>query len=166
MDSLDHHTFMGMALEEAEVAYLAREVPVGAVLLDAQGKVLARARNAPVGGSDPTAHAEILVLRKAAKALQNYRLPGTICYTTLEPCPMCMGAMLHARVNLLVYGAKDTKAGAAGTVVDLSAVPEFNHRIQVIAGVRAAECALLLQRFFRERRGSGNMTSGEVPKRP
>jgi tRNA(adenine34) deaminase len=154
MDSLNHHSFMGMALEEAEIAYLAGEVPVGAVLLDTHGRVLARAHNAPVGGSDPTAHAEVLVLRQAAKALQNYRLPGTICYSTLEPCPMCMGAMLHARVNLLVYGAQDDRAGAAGTVVDLSVVPEFNHRIQVIAGVRAEECALLLQRFFRERRGS------------
>jgi|WetSurSiteA1Bulk_404760.scaffolds.fasta_scaffold35396_2 tRNA(adenine34) deaminase len=153
MDGLDHHIFMGMALEEAEAAYQAQEVPVGAVLVDVQGNVLARAHNAPITHSDPTAHAEILVLRKAAKALQNYRLPGSICYTTLEPCLMCLGAMLWARVNILVYGAADARAGAGGTVLDLSAVPQFNHRIQVIGGVRADECALLLQRFFRERRG-------------
>jgi len=166
MDWLDHHTFMGMALAEAEAAYRAQEVPVGAVLLDAGGEVLARACNAPISRSDPTAHAEILVLREAAKALQNYRLPGTICYATLEPCSMCMGALLHARVSLLVFGAKDARAGAAGTVLDLSAVARFNHSIEVIGGVRAEECRQLLQRFFCERRAAGNMTSGEVPKRP
>jgi len=145
---------MELALAEARLAAGRGEVPVGAVVVAPDGSVVASAGNRTRELCDPTAHAEVLVLRQAAKALQNYRLAGTICYSTLEPCPMCMGAMLHARVNLLVYGAQDPRAGAAGTVVDLSVVPEFNHRIQVIAGVRAEECALLLQRFFRERRGS------------
>jgi tRNA(adenine34) deaminase len=166
MHMLDHHSFMGMALEEAEAACRAQEVPVGAVLVDARGTVLARAHNSPVSHCDPTAHAEILVLRQAAKALQNYRLPGTICFTTLEPCLMCLGAMLYARIETLVYGANDARAGAAGTVVDLSSVPHFNHRIKVIAGVRAEECAQLLQGFFRERRAQASLGNGEVPKRP
>lgn len=166
METLDHHSFMGMALEEARAAYLAQEVPVGAVLVDARGVVLARAYNSPISRCDPTAHAEILVLREAAKALQNYRLPSTICYSTLEPCPMCLGAMLYARVGMLVYGADDARAGAAGTVVDLSAEPHFNHRLEVIAGVRAEECVQLLRSFFRERRAHRSIGSGEVPKWP
>ena len=166
METVDHHSFMGLALEEARAAYLAEEVPIGAVLVDAQGNVLARAYNSPIARCDPTAHAEILVLREAAKALQNYRLTGTICYTTLEPCPMCLGAMLYARVATLVFGASDARAGAAGSVVDLSDEPRFNHRLEVIAGVRGDECARLLQRFFRERRTLRGQGNGEVPKWP
>jgi tRNA(adenine34) deaminase len=149
---LNHHSYMGLALAEARLAYAAAEVPVGAVLVGSQGEILARAHNAPVGLCDPTAHAEILALRQAAKALQNYRLPGTIFYVTLEPCPMCLGAMLYARVQTLVYGAPDEKAGAAGSVLDLTGVERFNHRLEVIGGVRGTECAHLLQQFFKERR--------------
>jgi tRNA(adenine34) deaminase len=149
---LDHHTFMGLALTEALAASAAGEVPVGAVLIDARGEILGQAHNAPISSCDPTAHAEILALRRAAKTLQNYRLPGTIFYVTLEPCSMCLGAMLQARVQTLVYGAADGKAGAAGSVVDLTGVGRFNHRLEVIGGVRADECAQLLKMFFKERR--------------
>jgi tRNA(adenine34) deaminase len=151
-DMLDHYTLMGMALEEARAAFDCGEVPVGAVLVDRQGALLARAHNAPITLCDPTAHAEILLLRQAANALQNYRLPGTILFVTLEPCSMCVGAMLQARIRTLVYGASDAKAGAAGSVVDLTREPRFNHRMEVIGGVRAEECAGLLALFFRERR--------------
>ena len=167
---LDHHRFMGMALEEARAAFDSGEVPVGAVLVDLQGELLARAHNAPIGLCDPTAHAEILLLRQAANALQNYRLPGTILFVTLEPCSMCVGAMLQARVRTLVYGAPDARAGAAGSVVDLTRDPRFNHRMEVIGGVRAEESAGLLTLFFRERRrpqkADHHHGDGEVPKWP
>ncbi|MDY0040214.1 MAG: tRNA adenosine(34) deaminase TadA [Desulforhabdus sp.] len=165
--ALDHDYFMGLALIEAQKAQARLEVPVGAVLVDSVGKVLAEAHNAPIGLLDPTAHAEILALRHACRALQNYRLPGAILYVTLEPCAMCLGAMLQARVDTLVFGAIDAKSGTAGTVMDLTNVPSFNHYIKVISGVRAEECALLLRRFFQERRQEEkNLRKGEVPKWP
>lgn len=148
----DHDYFMGLALEEAERAYEHSEVPIGAVLVSDEGKVLGRAHNAPISLCDPTAHAEILVLRKASIVLKNYRLPGTLLYVTLEPCTMCVGAMLQARVQCLVYGAPDPKGGAAGSVADLTNVPVFNHHIKVMSNIRADECSDLLRRFFRERR--------------
>ncbi len=147
-----HSYFMGIALEEAERAYARAEVPVGAVLVGSGGQVLSRAHNLPVESSDPTAHAEIVALREAAKAVRNYRLPGTTLYVTLEPCAMCIGALLHARVSMLVFGAADKKSGAAGSVVDLTKPSLFNHYIQVVRGVRAEECAGWLRLFFRERR--------------
>jgi tRNA(adenine34) deaminase len=169
-DMLDRHGFMGMALEEARAAFECGEVPVGAVLVAPHGEVLARAHNAPIALCDPTAHAEILLLRRAANALQNYRLPGTILFVTLEPCSMCVGAMLQARITTLVYGAPDAKAGAAGSVVDLTREPRFNHRMEVIGGVREQECADLLTLFFRERRrpkmADCQPGDGEVPKWP
>lgn len=158
---------MGLAIEEAARAYELDEVPVGAVLVGSGGEILSRASNAPIRLADPSAHAEMLALRQAARASGNYRLPGSVLYVTLEPCVMCVGAMLHARVATLVFGAHDPKTGAAGSVVDLTSVPGFNHYVRVIAGVRAEECSELLRTFFRERRREGKSGyGGEVPKRP
>ncbi len=124
---------------------------MGAVLVR-DGQVIAAAHNRPIGQHDPTAHAEIQVLREAGQRLGNYRLPGTTLYVTLEPCPMCAGALVHARVERLVYGAPDPRAGAAGTVFDIVRSPALNHRLAVEAGVCGAEAAILLQDFFRARR--------------
>ena len=142
---------MAQALELARQAEAAGEVPVGALLVF-DGDVVAQARNAPVASNDPTAHAEIQVLRAAGEAVGNYRLPGSIMYVTLEPCPMCAGAMVHARVERLVYGVADPRSGAAGSVFDLMRSPDLNHRIEVTGGVLEAECRELLQDFFRKRR--------------
>jgi tRNA(adenine34) deaminase len=150
-EAADRH-WMALALEEAEAGGLAGEVPVGAVLV-LEGKCIARAHNAPIGEEDPTAHAEIRVLRQAARTLGNYRLPGTTLYVSLEPCPMCVGAMVHARVARLVYGAPDPRTGAAGGALDLVSHPSHNHRIAVTGGVEADRAAELLRSFFRERRG-------------
>lgn len=159
--------FMGLALEEAHSAYAKSEVPVGAVIVGGQGELLGRAHNAPVSLVDPTAHAEILALRQASLRLNNYRLVDATLYVTLEPCPMCLGAMLHARIRKLVFGASDVKGGAAGSVVDLTNGLTFNHYVQVIKGVREEECAALLRRFFQERReAKKHKVLGEVPKRP
>ncbi|MGD8369701.1 MAG: tRNA adenosine(34) deaminase TadA [Desulfobacterales bacterium] len=144
--------FMKLALSEARAAAAAGEVPVGAVITDPTGRILAWGRNRTVELSDPTAHAEILVLRQAARTLVNYRLTGTVLYCTIEPCPMCMGALVHARVARLVYGAADTRWGAAGSLYDLSGDTRLNHRIEVDSGVMADECRQLMQHFFRARR--------------
>lgn len=152
--SLDER-FMDEALKEARRALAAGEVPVGAVLVGEGGEVLARAHNFPITLSDPTAHAEILALRQAAERGGNYRLPGTTLYVTMEPCLMCVGAMLQARLKRLVFGAPDPKAGAC---VSLYRIPEderLNHRFLVTGGVREAECRVLLQEFFRARRVQG-----------
>lgn len=143
--------WMRQALAQAQAAGQAGEVPVGAVVVRG-GEVIATGRNAPVQGHDPTAHAEIVALRAAAQRLGNYRLDGCTLYVTLEPCAMCSGAMLHARVPRVVFGAADPKTGAAGSVVDLFASPQLNHQTQVQGGVLADECAALLAAFFRERR--------------
>jgi tRNA(adenine34) deaminase len=143
---------MGRALLLGARAEAEGEVPVGAVLI-AGGEVLAETWNRCIALEDPTAHAEMLALRAGGKALGNYRLPDTTLYVTLEPCAMCAGAMVHARVARLVYGAKDPKTGAAGSVFDLVRSPALNHRIEVTAGVLAGECAAQLQTFFRARRG-------------
>ncbi len=145
--------FMGLAIEEAEKGYLLAEVPVGAVVVGADGEILSRAHNKPVISIDPTAHAEILAIRSASLMVGNYRLPGSVVYVTLEPCAMCVGAMLHARVRRLVFGARDPRSGAAGSVLDLTRIDCFNHRIDVTAGVAAESCARVLRRFFKERRG-------------
>lgn len=144
---------MSQALAEARAAMEAGEVPVGAVLVK-DGVVLATGRNMPVGAHDPTAHAEVQALRAGAQALGNYRLEGCELFVTLEPCAMCAGAMLHARVARVVFGAADPKTGAAGSVVDLFAKTQLNHQTQVQGGVLAHECAQLLQGFFRGRRES------------
>jgi len=150
-DGKDRH-WMSLALHEAERGCEAGEVPVGALLV-LDGRCLATAHNAPIGECDPTAHAEIRVLRQAALELGNYRLPGTTLYVTLEPCPMCIGAMVHARIARLVYGASDPRTGAAGGALDLVSHPSHNHRIEVTGGVEADRSAALLREFFRLRRG-------------
>jgi tRNA(adenine34) deaminase len=140
------------ALDYARSAAERGEVPVGAVLVDANGAVLARGSNAPIASHDPTAHAEVVALRAAGQVLENYRLPGCTLYVTLEPCAMCVGALVHARVARLVFGAADPKSGACGSTLDLTASPGFNHRIAVTRGVLQEESAELLRRFFAERR--------------
>ena len=144
-------SFMRMAMNEAAQAALAGEVPVGAVVVK-DGQVIATGRNAPVADHDPTAHAEIVALRAAAKVLGNYRLDGCELFVTLEPCAMCSGAMLHARLARVVYSAPDPKTGAAGSVVDLFAQAPLNHQTVVTGGVLAEECAAVLQAFFATRR--------------
>ncbi len=146
----DEH-WMRQALAQAQAAALAGEVPVGAVVVK-DGQVIATGRNAPVQGHDPTAHAEIVALRAAAQLLGNYRLDGCTLYVTLEPCAMCSGAMLHARVSRVVFGATDPKTGAAGSVLNLFGHAAINHQTQVQGGVLAHECGALLSAFFRRRR--------------
>ncbi|RMF97974.1 MAG: tRNA adenosine(34) deaminase TadA, partial [Gammaproteobacteria bacterium] len=146
----DEH-WMRRALALARAAAAAGEVPVGAVLVR-DGQPLAMARNAPIETHDPTAHAEIRVLRQAGHRVGNYRLPGSVLYVTLEPCPMCAGALVHARVERLVFGAADPRVGAAGTVFDLVDNQALNHRLAVAGGVLEPACRELLQGFFRERR--------------
>jgi tRNA(adenine34) deaminase len=148
---VDRH-WMAVALEEAAAGARAGEVPVGAVLVR-DGVCLARAHNAPISEQDPTAHAEIRVLREGARVLGNYRLPDTTLYVTLEPCPMCVGAMIHARVARLVFAASDPRTGAAGGALDLVSHSSHNHRVAVTGGIAAEEAAELLRGFFRERRG-------------
>lgn len=161
----NHYYFMELALTEAKKARSSFEVPIGAVLVGPHGEVLGRAHNAPISLNDPTAHAEVLALRQGCRALGNYRLPNTILYVTLEPCVMCLGAMLQARIRMLVFGAPDPKSGAAGSVVDLTKVPGFNHYIEVVGGIRPDESAELLKRFFQELRQNVRQDdSGEVPK--
>jgi tRNA(adenine34) deaminase len=143
--------FMSLALEQARLAAAAGEVPVGAVVVK-DGQVISVGRNAPVASHDPTAHAEINALRAAAATLGNYRLDGCELYVTLEPCAMCSGAMLHARLNRVVFGAADPKTGAAGSVVDLFSQVRLNHQTAALGGVRADECGALLTEFFRTRR--------------
>ncbi len=144
--------FMSQALDCARSANDCGEVPVGAVMVDAGGAVIAQAANAPIASNDPTAHAEILALREAGRVLGNYRLPGCTLYVTLEPCAMCVGALVHARIARLVYGAADPKTGACGSVFDLADNQKMNHQITVMGGLMADESAALLQRFFAVRR--------------
>lgn len=144
--------FMSLAIEQAQAAWRLGEVPVGAVVVDAQGNVLGTGYNRTITDSDPTAHAEIVALRAAAQHLDNYRLPGLSLYVTLEPCVMCIGAMLHARLARVVYGASDPKTGACGSVLDVGAVARLNHHTTVIGGVLAEPCGDMLRQFFRERR--------------
>lgn len=143
--------FMRLALEQARAAAAAGEVPVGAVVVRG-GEVIAMGHNAPIGQHDPTAHAEIVALRAAAQALGNYRLDGCTLYVTLEPCAMCCGAMLHARLERVVFGAADPKTGAAGSVIDLFGTPCLNHQTAVQGGILALACAAPLREFFKERR--------------
>ena len=143
--------FVREALALAEAAAAAGEVPVGAVVVK-DGAIVGRGGNAPIAASDPTAHAEIAALRDAGRALGNYRLPGCSLYVTLEPCAMCVGAMLHARLARVVFGAADPKTGACGGVVALSAEAKLNHQTAFEGGVLAQECGALLKRFFAERR--------------
>ncbi|NMC48940.1 MAG: nucleoside deaminase [Desulfovibrio sp.] len=147
-------TAMDIALAEARTAAAKGDVPVGAAIFTAEGRLLALAGNSPLRLGDPTAHAEILALRQAAEAVGNYRLNGTILVATLEPCLMCLGAMVHARVGLLDFGAADPKSGAAGSRIAAMDLPFLNHHMKVFGGVRAAECGDVLRHFFQTRRGN------------
>lgn len=143
--------FMRQALALAGQAEIRGEVPVGAVVVE-DGEIIGRGYNAPIGTTDPTAHAEVRALRAAAGHLGNYRLTGCTLYVTLEPCAMCAGAILHARIPRLVFGARDPKTGACGSVIDLFADDRLNHHTRVVAGVLAEECGALLSRFFAAKR--------------
>ena len=153
-DTIDE-TLMREALAMARQARLADEVPVGAVMVS-DGEIVGRGFNAPILRKDPSAHAEIQALRDAAQRLDNYRLTGCALYVTLEPCPMCAGAIMQARIAKLVYGAVDPKSGACGSVVNLFQESRLNHHTQVAGGVLADECGEILKRFFAERRGVEN----------
>jgi tRNA(adenine34) deaminase len=143
--------WMRLALQQAQIVAAAGEVPVGAVLIEGR-QLIAAAGNSPIGLKDPSAHAEILVLREAARLKNNYRLPGATLYVTLEPCVMCMGALIHARVERLVFGALDPKTGAACSLYRIGSDGLLNHRLDITAGVLGEECSLLLKDFFRSRR--------------
>ena len=143
---------MRLALEQANRARAAGEVPVGALLVSGE-RVIAGGANHPIASNDPTAHAEIEALRSGGRALGSYRLTDTTLYVTLEPCPMCAMAIVHARVRRLVFGAWDPRAGAAGSVTDIFALPGLNHRVDVFGGVLMEECGSLLREFFASRRG-------------
>ena len=149
-NELDHQ-FMMQALEQAKLAAQEGEVPVGAVLVQ-HGKVISKAFNRPISNHDPSAHAEMLALRSAAGEIENYPLPGSTLYVTLEPCVMCAGAMLHARVDRVVFGARDPKTGAAGSVVDIFSINQLNHQTTVDGGILESECGQVLRDFFKERR--------------
>jgi tRNA(adenine34) deaminase len=142
---------MRRALSEAQRAFAEDEVPVGAVLVR-EGRLIARAHNRPIHLNDPSAHAEILALRRAARKLGNYRLAGSTLYVTIEPCAMCAGAIVHARLKRVVFGARDPKAGASGSALTVLNHPKLNHQVEVVEGFLAEECATILRNFFRGRR--------------
>lgn len=146
--------WMQQALAQAQIAAAKDEVPVGAVLVDASGDLIAAGHNQPITACDPSAHAEMVVLRAAAQKLGNYRLPDTTLYVTLEPCTMCVGALVHARVGRLVYGTTEPKTGAIESAQQLFETGKFNHRPVIEGGVLAEECAALLSRFFENRRAA------------
>ena len=143
--------WMKIAIDEAHLAMKENEIPVGAVLIK-DNKVIAQAHNRPIINRDPTSHAEIEVLRNAAKKLLNYRLPKTTLYVTLEPCAMCLGAMIHARIERVVFGASDPKSGVCGSKIDFSSESIFNHQISGSGGILEQECKNILQSFFKLRR--------------
>jgi tRNA(adenine34) deaminase len=149
------HELMGLALDEARTAYASAEVPIGAVVVHPEYGVIGRGHNLRERRQDPTAHAEMIALAQAAAVVRSWRLEGCSIYVTLEPCPMCAGAIVQARVPLVVYGCADPKAGACHTLYQITDDPRLNHRCRVVAGVRAEECADLLRRFFQERRAEG-----------
>lgn len=151
LSGLSDEFFMREAISLARAAECLGEVPVGAVVV-LNGEIVGRGFNSPIGESDPTAHAEIAALRDAARTLDNYRLPGCHLYVTLEPCAMCAGAIMHARISRVVYGARDPKTGVHGSVVDLFGVARLNHHAQVEGGILADECSAMLSQFFAERR--------------
>lgn len=148
---------MQLALAQADLASQLGEVPVGAVVLDALGNLLGQGYNRTITDHDPTAHAEVVALRDAAQRVGNYRLPDSRVYVTLEPCVMCMGAMMHARVAHVVFGATDPKTGACGSVLDLAAIAQINHHTTVLGGLMADACGQALSDFFRNRRAQIRM---------
>ncbi len=151
---MDDESLMGAALEEAHRAREAGEVPIGAVVA-VDGEIVGRGFNQPIASGDPTAHAEIVAIREAARRVGNYRLTGARLCVTIEPCLMCVGALVHARIGTLVFGAAEPKSGAVTSTVRGGELPGHNHRFEVVAGVREAECRDLMQMFFKERRDSG-----------
>lgn len=144
--------FIRIALEEARAAAASGEIPIGAVLVHDDGKILARAGNRTIRDCDPTAHAEIIAIRQAAGLLKNYRMPGTTLYVTIEPCSMCAGAIVQARIPRLVFGADDPKGGAVRSCFEVLTNSILNHQVEISAGVEAEECASILQNFFAARR--------------
>lgn len=154
--------FMRQALSQAHNAWALGEVPVGAVVVK-DGQIVATGFNQPIGTHDPTAHAEIMALRAAATILGNYRLPGCELYVTLEPCAMCSGAMMHARLARVVFGAADPKTGACGSIVNLFEQEKLNHHTEVVGGVLADECAAVLKEFFAERRLAAQRAMSLLP---
>lgn len=150
---MDDAFYMQQAIAAAQQAWALGEVPVGAVIVK-DGEVIATGYNHPIGSHDPTAHAEIAALRAAASVLSNYRLPGCELFVTLEPCVMCAGAMMHARLARVVFGASDPKTGACGSILNLFTEEKLNHHTDVLGGVMADECGILLKSFFAERRAA------------
>jgi len=154
MASGPHEHYMDLALSEARRAGGMGEVPVGAIVINSDGEVIGRGYNHPISADDPTAHAEIVALREASRTIGNYRLTGACLYCTIEPCTMCAGAIIHARVARVVFGAADPKAGAAGSLYNILTDPRLNHSVELIRGVCDSECAALLQEFFKVRRSN------------
>ena len=148
-----HEQYMDLALDEARKAAGAGEVPVGAILINKEGEVIGSGHNQPISQSDATAHAEIVTIRAAGRKTGNYRLGGSTLYCTIEPCAMCAGAIIHARIQRVVFGAPDLRFGAAGSIYNVLTDPRFNHSVEVIRGIRDEACTALLQDFFRLRRG-------------
>ena len=158
--------YLRAAIAEAQAAEANGEVPVGAVVVH-NGKIIGRGQNRVLRDSDPTAHAEIVALREAGRALNNYRLEDCTLYATLEPCAMCAGAILHARIGRLIYAAPDPKAGACGTVLSVINHPQLNHKLEVTSGLLAEECGSMLTNFFLKRRGKrpvDELPGGEAPE--
>ena len=148
---IEDEKWMQLAILEANIAKDKGEVPVGSILVQ-NNQIISKAHNCPISKNDPTAHAEIEVLRKAGEKLNNYRLPQSTLYVTLEPCAMCLGAMIHARIERVVFGASDPKSGVCGSTIDLSSESIFNHQISVSGGILEHECKNILQSFFKLRR--------------
>ncbi len=151
-----HEHFMQQALVLAQQAAQLGEVPVGAIVVK-NGEIIGRGSNAPIGQHDPTAHAEIIAMRQAAQHLGNYRLVNCTLYVTLEPCAMCSGAIQHARIAQLIFGASDPKTGACGSVINLMSEPKLNHHTEVLGGILATECGAILSAFFKLRRAQKNV---------
>ncbi|MDI3534068.1 MAG: tRNA(adenine34) deaminase [Thermosediminibacterales bacterium] len=145
---INHDFFMKEALAEAEKAFLKREVPIGAIVVY-DGNIIARAHNLRETQKDPTAHAEILAIKEASKTLGGWRLTGCSIYVTIEPCPMCAGAILQARIDRLIFGAFDPKAGVCGTLMNLLQDERFNHRVEVVSGILEKECSEIMKKFFK-----------------
>ena len=153
---INHSDIMQSAIQEALKALQKDEVPIGAVLIDEKGKILSSAHNQTISLSDPTAHAEISALRQAGVNTKNYRLLNTVLYVTIEPCIMCMGAIIHARISKLVFGANDPKWGACGSLYDFSKDTRLNHKLEIISGICENECSSLIKNFFKEKRRKKN----------
>ncbi len=154
MDLKDYIYYMNIALDEARKAYCEDEVPIGAVLVDWEGNILSRAHNRVIQLRDPTSHAEIVAIREAALRVGNYRLNNTILFVTVEPCPMCMGALIHARVQRLVFGTEDKRWGGASSLYRIGSDKRLNHQIDIVSGIMEEECRDLIKRFFSEKRTS------------